>query len=47
MFDAMLTVAVHHYVAVGLIAIAGGVILNLAFTAGPEIVEQLRIHKLF
>ena len=47
MLDAVFTFAFQHYVIFGLVAIGIGVILNVIFTAGPEIVEQLRLNKLY
>ena len=47
MFDQILTIVVQHYVVVGLLAIAAGVLLNIAFTAVPEIVHSIRMHKLY
>ncbi len=47
MFDQFLTLAFQHYVIFGALALAVGVILNLVFTAGPEIIQSLRLHKLY
>ena len=47
MVDSILTFVVQHYVIVGILSIAAGVLLNLVFTAGPEILQQLRTNKLF
>jgi hypothetical protein len=47
MFDWLLTLAIQHYVITGSLAILVGVILNVATTAGLEIVEQLRFRKLY
>ena len=47
MFDALLTLAVQHYVVFGSLGLAAGVLLNLAFTAGPDIVQALRLHRLY
>ncbi len=47
MIDAIIAVAVQHYVIFGLGALAVGIVLNLLITAGPEIVRELRITKLF
>ena len=45
MFDVILALMVQHYVIVGFLAIGVGVLLNIAFTAGPDIVQSMRNHK--
>ena len=47
MVDELLTLAVRHYMIVGFLAIIVGVLLNVAITAGPEIVQSMRWHKLY
>ena len=47
MLDQILTLAVQHYVVFGILALTAGVLLNLAFAAGPEILQSLRMHKLY
>ena len=47
MVDQLLTLAVQHYVIAGFLAIIAGVLLNVAITAGPEIVQSMRWHKLY
>ena len=47
MFDAILAIAVKHYVIVGILAVTVGGLVNLAVTAAPEIAEHFRLHKLY
>ncbi len=47
MFDALITLAFQHYVVFGILGLAIGVLLNLAVTAGPDIVQALHLHKLY
>ncbi len=47
MFDQILTLAIQHYVISGFLAVTLGILLSLAFTAGPEIMHSLRMHKLY
>ena len=41
MFDQLLTLAVQHYVVFGGIGLVVGVLFNLAFVTGPDIVPSL------
>ncbi len=47
MFDQLLTLAFEHYVIFGVLAIAIGLLLNLALAAGPEIMQAFHRHKLY
>ncbi len=47
MFDQVVSLAVQHYVIVGILALAVGVVLNFLVAAAPEIVQSLRLHKLY
>lgn len=47
MFDDFVTLAVQHYVLTAVLVISIGILLNLLIAAGPEIVESLRMHKLY
>jgi hypothetical protein len=47
MFDEFLTLAFQHYVVFGILAVVGGILLNLALTVAPEIMQALHRHKLY
>lgn len=47
MFDQVVSLAVQHYVIFGILALAVGVVLNFLIAAAPEIVQSLRLHRLY
>ncbi len=47
MFDQVVSLAVQHYVIFGITALSLGVVLNFIVAAAPEIVQSLRVHKLY
>ena len=47
MFDQLVSLAVQHYVIFGILALAIGVVLNFLVAAAPQIVQSLRVHKLY
>ena len=47
MFDQFLTLAIQHYVIFGILALAGGILLNLVLMAAPEVLHALQRHKIY